>query len=395
MKIMLANFTKMVGDTGGLAKVTCEFANAMISRDHEVSLVFSDERSGEFFYKIDKKVETYDLRLQNGKRIEYPLYLKAKRELLRAFDKKSGRTINNDFFERYLLSELNRVIELIEPDIVISFQPAASKALLCDLGTKIPVVTMSHGDPEDYFRFYPDAEIPSLERSAICQVLLPSFEAHITNHLPNCKTITIGNAVTQCDQPVNLNKEKDGYKIIFIGRLNRNHKRPHLLIEAFSRVAQAFPKWQVELWGAKDRKEYYSELENLIKKYSLQTRVLIKGTSNDVPSILQNGDVFVIPSAYEGFGLSLAEAMSAGLPAIGYKNCPAVNELIVDGENGYLCADGVDALADKMRLLMSDRGIRIKMGVRAHESVKKYAPEKIWGQWEELMLDLLKDDAKC
>lgn len=45
---------------------------------------------------------------------------------------------------------------------------------------------------------------------------------------------------------------------------------------------------------------------------------------------------FAFPSAYEGFGLSLAEAMSMGLPAVGYKSCSAVNELIVDGKNGFV-----------------------------------------------------------
>ena len=41
MKIMLANFTKMVEDSGGLAKVTCNFADEMYRRGHEVALVYS------------------------------------------------------------------------------------------------------------------------------------------------------------------------------------------------------------------------------------------------------------------------------------------------------------------------------------------------------------------
>ena len=48
MKILLANFTKMVADSGGLAKVTCALANEMKRRGHEVTLVYSDEQSGDF-----------------------------------------------------------------------------------------------------------------------------------------------------------------------------------------------------------------------------------------------------------------------------------------------------------------------------------------------------------
>lgn len=40
MRILLTNLTKMVGDTGGLAKVACAFANEMYKRGHDVSLVY-------------------------------------------------------------------------------------------------------------------------------------------------------------------------------------------------------------------------------------------------------------------------------------------------------------------------------------------------------------------
>ena len=40
MKILLANFTKMVNDSGGLAKVTSAFANEMVARGHDVSILY-------------------------------------------------------------------------------------------------------------------------------------------------------------------------------------------------------------------------------------------------------------------------------------------------------------------------------------------------------------------
>ena len=391
MKIMLANFTKMVEDSGGLAKVTCNFANEMHQRGHEVTLVYSDERSGDFFFELNNAIKCYDLRNLNGKRVRFPLYLKAYREILRSFDKKSGRTVNNIFFEKYLLKNLNNILTQIKPDVIVSFQPAASKALLCDLKTSVPVITMSHGDPEDYFHFYPTKEIPALAKSAVCQILLPSFEQHIKNHLPNAKTITIGNAVPQFRQIADLSAVKNVYKIFFVGWLYKNHKRPHLLIEAFNKIAKQFPAWQVELWGAEDGKLFYKKLEMMIKEYGLETKVFLQGSTNDVPNVLRQGDIFAFPSAYEGFGLSLAEAMSIGLPAVGYKSCSAVNELIVDGKNGFLCEDGVEDFANKLAALMSDKQLRCDMGKSAHEMMKEYAPEKIWDQWEMLMSKVIGD----
>lgn len=390
MKIVLANLTKMVDDTGGLAKVTSSFANEMYSRGHDVTVVYSDVQTGDFYYPVKKGIECCDIRHYKGQSIPYPWYLKIKREFFRMFDKQKARTVNNDFAETYLLKNLKEIITTIGPEIIVSFQPATSKMLLLDLGLDIPVITMSHGDPEDYFHFYPEKEIPALEKSAVNQVLLPSFATHITNHLPNAKTIVIGNAVPQSDTTVNLLRKKETYTILFVGRLSKNHKRPHLLIEAFGKIAGEYPQWNVELWGAEDGKAYYQQLKEKIRSMGLENRVALKGATKKVTEQLLRGDIFVMPSAYEGFGLSMAEAMSVGLPVIGYKNTPAINELIIDGKNGFLCDEGTDDLADKLKILMDDKELRSQLGTQAKVDMERFAPEIIWNQWEELLYSLTK-----
>ena len=385
MNILLANLTKMVGDSGGMAKVTCAFAHEMKVRGHRVSLVYSDVQTGDFYYPLDKDIPAYDIRHYKGKSISYPWYLKVKREFYRTFDKQKARTVNDEFAASFLLDHLKDVLQTVQPDVIVSFQPAASKMLLCDLQTKIPVITMSHGDPEDYFHTYPKEEIPALEKSAVCQVLLPSFEKHLKDHLPNVKTVVIGNAIPQYDVQADLSAQKDTYKILFVGRLSKNHKRPHLLIEAFAGLADEFPNWNVELWGAEDGKAYYKELQLLIKKHHLENRVFLKGPTNDVPSVLQQGDIFAFPSAYEGFGLALGEAMSMGLPAVGYKSCSAVNELIKDGENGYLCDDGVEPLKIALQKIMKNQQVRMQMGKFAKVSMEKNSSRAIWNEWSRLL----------
>lgn len=390
MNILLANLTKMVGDSGGMAKVTCAFAHEMKVRGHRVSLVYSDVQTGDFYYPLDKDIPAYDIRHYKGKSISYPWYLKVKREFYRTFDKQKARTVNDEFAASFLLDHLKDVLQTVQPDVIVSFQPAASKMLLCDLQTKIPVITMSHGDPEDYFHTYPKEEIPALEKSAVCQVLLPSFEKHLKDHLPNVKTVVIGNAIPQYDVQADLSAQKDTYKILFVGRLSKNHKRPHLLIEAFAGLADEFPHWNVELWGAEDGKAYYKELQLLIKKHHLENRVFLKGPTNDVPSVLQQGDIFAFPSAYEGFGLALGEAMSMGLPAVGYKSCSAVNELIKDGENGYLCDDGVKPLKIALQKIMKNQVLRIQMGKNAKKDISEYFPPQIWTLWERTLQLILR-----
>lgn len=90
----------------------------------------------------------------------------------------------------------------------------------------------------------------------------------------------------------------------------------------------------------------------------------------------------------------MTEAMSAGLPVVAYRSCPAVNELVKDGETGLLVGDGVDALAEGLKKLMGDERLRKQMGRAAHETMKEFAPEKIWDQWEVLMKDVVANHKK-
>lgn len=391
MNILVANLTKMVDDSGGLAKVTCDFSNEMKRRGHSVSMVYSDEKEGDFYYPIDADIPCYDIRHFEGKAIRYPWYLKIKRELLRPINKRKARTVNTDFAQKYLLRNLNRALETTKPDVIVAFQSAASKMLICDLHTDIPVITMSHGDPEDYFHTYPEAEIPALEKSTICQVLLPSFEEHLKYHLPNAKTVVIGNAIPQYDVSANLSTEKDVYRIVFVGRLSKGHKRPHILIEAFSGIAAHFPDWQLELWGAEDGKAYYKELQLLIRQKKMENRIFLKGTTNHVEEVLQKADIFAFPSAYEGFSLALGEAMSMGLPSVAFKSCESVCGMIEDGKTGILCSDGVKPFQDALQSLMRDRELRVEMGKNARVAMQSFAPDVIWDKWENLLMGIVKE----
>ena len=123
----------------------------------------------------------------------------------------------------------------------------------------------------------------------------------------------------------------------------------------------------------------------MISHYKLSEQAFFRGATDNVLDVYNKAAIFAFPSAYEGFGLALTEAMSVELPAIGYKNCPAVNELIKDGENGFLCGNGVDAFAQALEKLMSDEKLRKKMGKAAKEDMKQYAPDKIWDMWEKLI----------
>lgn len=387
MNILLVNTTKMVGDTGGLAKVTCAFANEMKKRGHQVSLIYADEKSGEFFFPIDKDIACYDVRFQDGKRIKYPVLLRLKRELYRIFSKQKARTVNNDFFAEYVCPYMGTLIHKINPDIIVSFAPGTSKLLILDLGIQkdIPIITMSHGNPADYFEFYPLLSLEAVKRTDVNQVLLPSFKRILEDNIPGGKVVVIGNVVQQFDRAINLARKKDSYKIIFIGRLAKGHKRPHLLIEAFSKIADSFPNWCVEFWGADENKAYKQQLELMVKRAHLTDRISFKGITKNVGAVLDSADIYAMVSATEGFGLSMAEAMSKGLPVLACNSWLGVSDLVQNNKNGILVDDNAESIARGLALLMENEELRVSLGRQAHEDMKRYSPDIIWSQWENLL----------
>lgn len=82
-------------------------------------------------------------------------------------------------------------------------------------------------------------------------------------------------------------------------------------------------------------------------------------------------DVFLSPSRLEGFGLSIAEAMSCGKPVVA-TNCSAIPELVIDGKGGFLCGmDDVKDFAEKIRYLAADEELRTKMGAFNRKRVEE------------------------
>ena len=87
-------------------------------------------------------------------------------------------------------------------------------------------------------------------------------------------------------------------------------------------------------------------------------------------------DVFVFPSAMEGFGLAVGEAMSSGLPVVA-SDRGSIPELLVDGEGGFLCDPARPAqFVEALLRLLRDAPLRAKQGAANVERVDR------WFRWE-------------
>lgn len=85
----------------------------------------------------------------------------------------------------------------------------------------------------------------------------------------------------------------------------------------------------------------------------------------------------------------MAEAMAHGLPCVGFAGCAGVRDLIAHGENGLLAAgnDDPQSLSKVLSTLMASGEKRRRLGQKAVDSMAPYAPEKIFGLWEQTLME--------
>jgi len=82
-------------------------------------------------------------------------------------------------------------------------------------------------------------------------------------------------------------------------------------------------------------------------------------------------DVFLFPSAMEGFGLTVVEAMSAALPVVA-SDRGSLPELVVEGEGGFVCDPArPEGFVERLALLLGDRAQRAKFGTANRERVDR------------------------
>ena len=122
-------------------------------------------------------------------------------------------------------------------------------------------------------------------------------------------------------------------RMVFSGRL-AEAKRPELLIDAFSVIADSRPQWDVVMMGDGPMR---SELERRVPT-SLRQRILWTGFIDDqavVNGVYRSCDVLVLPSDYEPWALVVNEAAAAGLAIVASDVVGAAAELVRDGVNGF------------------------------------------------------------
>lgn len=149
-----------------------------------------------------------------------------------------------------------------------------------------------------------------------------------------------------------------GFVIVMTARFG-GQKNQRLLLEA---LLQLPPDVRVRFLGDGPTR---CECERLTAEFGLSARVEFLGNRLDVPTILAEADVFVLTSYYEGFPISILEAMRSRLPVIA-SNVGGVHEAVLEGRNGMLVKD-LDSLVAAIRRLYETPTLLLAMATASRE----------------------------
>ena len=166
---------------------------------------------------------------------------------------------------------------------------------------------------------------------------------------------------------------KDCFLIGSIGRLT-NQKGYRYLIDAIPEVLEQVPNAYFILIGEGENR---ASLEQQAIKMGINEHLAFMGQRERVLPLLRRMDVFVLPSIYEGFPTVILESIACGVPVIA-TNIPGTDELIKNGENGWLVPPkNPQALAKAIIESYQKPDLRKKFTEKASQNLKRYRIENI------------------
>ncbi len=359
---------------GGIERMLALKANFLVEEDCDVTMLTYEQNSIDFPYPLSTKVKCTDLNvhLYAAYKYSYPK---------RYFVNKDLRNQLAMAIRNYLRNNKTDIVVCTDKDPI-------ELQILASVHTTEKIVVEGHTSMVDKKMQIKRANsiISKLQAWRTCINLkqaIARFDLYIAltpedSQLwqQQVKTAVIPNFLsTYPEETVNLKIEHK--RVISVGRLNYQ-KGQDMLLKAWKSIEDKHPDWHLDIFGDGNDKVM---LEDLIKKMNLMN-VIIHPSTTDIYAEYKTSDFLVCSSRWEAFGLIIMEAMACGIPAISFDCDNGPRNIITEGEDGLLAKkENVTDLAIKMSTLIENHNLRIRMGEKAHENMKKYNAEKASKQY--------------
>lgn len=278
--------------------------------------------------------------------------------------------------------ELNNIIKLEKPEIILSFLPQPSFfCLLLKLFNRIKVIVSVRNDPRQEYK--------KVSFKLLQKILFPladgfvfqtedakkSFSKRIQK-----KSVIIANSLDSkfLVEPFCGTRKNE---IVTVGRLfdQKNHI---MLIDAFKKFHEIKKMYKLVIYGTGPKEE---EIKQYIDKVGLKNSITLAGQVDNINDYIRDSKMFILSSDYEGMPNALMEALAMGIPCIA-TDCPCggPRTLIKNGFNGFLVPiKDSEELSKKMIELEENSELQEKIALNASKSMKQYNPIVINKLWED------------
>lgn len=245
----------------------------------------------------------------------------------------------------------------------------------------------------------------AIEQAFGFEIIFGRFGYNLINH--SNKIIAISNAVLNSYPMIDKNKaivindgieDKKFYKpekeilnnnhvkLLCVGAIYTQKGQKDLLLACKELLKNGYTNWSLTVIGVGD----YQMLFDLIEKEDLSHYVQILGYRSNIEDYMENSDITIVPSHFEGFGRVIVESMFSGNLVI-VSNSGAIPEIIQNEQNGLLhnCADSYD-IYKKIKWALENRESGKKIAKQGQEcAINNYTAkinaEKIYDVYYEIL----------
>jgi glycosyltransferase involved in cell wall biosynthesis len=273
---------------------------------------------------------------------------------------------------------LRAALRASRPDVVIAFCDRVNiLTLLAARGLNLPVIVAERVDPASHAIGAVWDWLRRLTYPGAGQVIVQS--KRFVDAIPRAaraRTMVIPNPVVPAGRTIPVGRHP--VRLVALGRLT-SQKGFDVLIQSVATVVARHQDLSLVIFGeGPARATLLAQVEAL----GLGARVRLPGLVSGPTAAFAPGDIFVMPSRYEGFPNALCEAMAHGVPVIA-SDTGAVAEIVRNDVDGILVPpEDSTALAAAIERLLTDGELRLRLATRAPEVVSRFSRERVLSLWD-------------
>lgn len=196
------------------------------------------------------------------------------------------------------------------------------------------------------------------------------------------KLYAIGNALSfeESFSVQKLSEKKND--VLFVGRFDEISKRISFAIKAWHNVKKS--DWNFKIVGfGKDEKIY----RNLVSKDNVKN-LSFEGKQNPI-TYYTDAKIFIMTSSFEGWPMTLLEALQMGCVPIVMNSFGSLNDIIEHGCNGFIVKNGdIRGMSNAIQTLIDDDREWLRLSKNAIESSEKFTLEKTAKKWKDLFYQI-------